>query len=390
MLPYSRQAIDQDDIDAVVEVLKSDWLTTGPTVALFENAVADYVNARHGVAYCNGTAALHAAMAAAGIGPGDEVIVPAITFVATANAVLYCGGTPVFADVAPGSLLLDPADVVRKVSSRTRAIVAMDYAGQTCDYPRLKQVADQNGLKLIADACHSVGARSCGRHVPGWVDAACYSFHPVKPFTTCEGGMVVTDQAEMATTLRHFRNHGITTDHHQRDKSGTCSYDMQSLGYNYRLSDVHCALGLTQVKKLPNWTRQRTEIANEYRQLLRGARFCKPLDVVPGAGHAYHLFVVRWCADSTGITRDQVIVGLRENGIRANIHYRPVYQHSFYQERNQHLRIHRCPNAEQVFPQLISLPIFPSMTVEDVRFVVNEMKTVIDGAKPDDARERVA
>ena len=381
MLPYSRQSIDQRDIEAVVRVLTSDWLTTGPVVEQFENAIADFVSARQAIAFSNGTAALHAMAATTGIKPGDEVIVPAITFVATANAVIYCGGTPVFADVHPETLLIDPHDVVRKITSRTKAIIAMDYAGQTCDYVTLKQIADQNNVKLLADCCHSIGAKSYGRHVPEWVESACYSFHPVKPITTCEGGMVVTDDERLATALRHFRNHGITTDHHQRSKSGTCDYDMQSLGFNYRLSDVHCALGLSQLQKLDEWTRQRTTVAAAYRKQLAGLDFVRPLACVPGAGHTYHLFVIRWNTDRAGVDRDQVIAALRDQGIRANVHYRPVYQHTYYQQRSSHLRMVRCPQAEQAFPQLISLPIFPAMTNDDVTRVVSELRRIVDSAK---------
>ena len=376
MLPYSKQSIDRRDIESVIEVLQSDWLTTGPTVDRFEQAVAKHVSSRHAVAFCNGTAALHAAMATEGIGPGDEVIVPAITFVATANAVIYCGGTPVFADVDPNTLLIDTHDVVRKISSRTKAVVAMDYAGQTCDYAGLKQIADQNGLHLMADCCHSIGARSFGRPVPAWVDSACYSFHPVKPMTTCEGGMVVTDNEDRAQALRKFRNHGISTDHHQRSQSGTCHYDMQSLGFNYRLSDVHCALGLTQLQKLATWTIRRREIAETYRHLLKDSAFATPLDNVPGAGHAHHLFVVRWSCEQTGIPRDQVVQQLRTKQIRANVHYRPVYQHSFYQQLAIRMRVSHCPFAEAVYPQLISLPIFPSMSYEDVIRVVSELRSI--------------
>lgn len=381
MLPYSKQSIDQRDIDAVVEVLRSDWLTTGPTVERFENAVAETVSAEHAVSFSNGTAALHAAIATADLQPDDEVIVPVITFVATANAAVYCGATPIFADIDPNTLLIDPQDVVRKITSRTRAIIAMDYAGQTCDYAQLKQIADQNGLKLLADSCHSIGATSFGRHVPEWVDAACYSFHPVKPMTTCEGGMVATNDLDMATALRNFRNHGITSDHHQRAISGTCFYDMQSLGFNYRLSDVHSALGLTQLQKLPEWTRQRAELASTYREKLRQLEFAQPLDVVPGAGHAHHLFVIRWHEEQAGICRDDVIDALRHAGIRANVHYRPVYQHTYYQQRSRRMRMVRCPNAEAVYPQLISLPIFPAMSNGDVTRVVNELQSIIEMAR---------
>lgn len=380
MLPYSTQSIDDQDIDSVIEVLQSSWLTTGPMVGKFESMASEYVSARHAVALCNGTAALHAAASVAGFGPGDEVIVPAITFVATANAVAYCGATPVFADVDPDTLLVDTRDVVRKISSRTRAIISVDYAGQPCDYPGLKKIATQNDFMLIADSCHSIGAKSFGRSVPQWVDMACYSFHPVKPMTTCEGGMVVTDNEELDSALRIFRNHGIATDHRQREKAGTFAYDMQSLGYNYRLSDVHCALGCSQIGKLNQWTKQRATIADTYRELLADESFARPLANMPGTSHAHHLFVVRWNERLTGVARDQVVARLRNRGIHANVHYRPVYQHSYYQRNSQRLRINRCPNAETVYQQIISLPIYPAMSQDDVKFVVHELRQIAGSA----------
>ncbi len=373
MLPYSRQSIDAQDIQGVVDVLQSDFLTTGPVVDQFESAVADYVGASHAVSVCNGTAALHAAASALGLQPGDEVIVPAITFVATANAAVYCGARPVFADVNPETLLVDPQDVLRKITPYTKAVFPVDYAGQTCDYPALRKIAVRNDLKIVADCAHSLGGTSYGRPVTSWADMACHSFHPVKQITTCEGGMVTTDDSQLAEALTHFRNHGITTDHHQRAARSQFTYDMQSLGYNYRLSDVHCALGLSQLKKLAGWTTRRAEIADEYRQQLDGLDFVQPLAVCPGASHGWHLFVVRWNAGMTGLCRDDVLTALRSRGIGANIHYRPVYQHSFYRQQGEHLRFVSCPHAEAVYEQIISLPIFPAITCDDVRRVTSTL-----------------
>ena len=377
MLPYSKQSIDQSDIDIVAEVLQSSWLTTGPWVGKFEQAIAEYVASDCAVSFSNGTAALHAAVNAVQCQPDDEVIVPAISFVATANAAVYCGATPVFADVDPNTLLIDPADVVRKISSRTKAIIAMDYGGQPCDYPVLRQIANQHDVVLISDACHSIGATSYGRHVAQWADMTCFSFHPVKPLTTCEGGMVVTDNSAFDKCLRQFRNHGIDTDHHQRAKNGTFAYDMSSLGFNYRLSDVHSALGWSQLRKLPVWQEQRNEVAKQYHQQLANQTFCQPLERTESTTHAWHLFAIRWNEQETGVSRDEVVTQLRERGIYANVHYLPIYQHSFYQNHERvGLRLHRCPNAEAAYPQLISLPIFPSMTSEDVSFVVKQLSEV--------------
>ena len=237
-LPYGRQWLDEDDIAAVGEVLHSDWLTTGPKVGDFEQAFAGFVGAKEAVTVCNGTAALHAAMYAVGIGPGDEVIVPPMTFAATANCVVFQGGTPIFADVNSDTLLLDPAQVESRITPRTKAVIAVDYTGQPCDYDALRTIADRHGLTLVADACHALGASYKGRPVGSLADLSTFSFHPVKHITTGEGGMITTGDPELARRMRVFRNHGITTDHRQREKQGSWFYEMVDLGYNYRLTDV--------------------------------------------------------------------------------------------------------------------------------------------------------
>jgi len=264
VLPYGKQSIDEDDIQAVVQVLRSDWLTTGPMVSEFEGAFAQYVNAREAVAVTNGTAALHAAMFALGIGPGDEVIVPALTFAATANSVVYQGGTPVFADVEYDTLLVDPKSVEARITPRTKAIIAVDYAGQPCDYDALTAIADRYGFALVADACHALGGTYRGRPVGSVADLSTFSLHPVKPITAGEGGVVTTDNRDLADRMRMFRNHGITTDHRQREEQGSWFYEMTDLGYNYRLTDIQCALGMSQLKKLPSWLKRRWEIAAQY------------------------------------------------------------------------------------------------------------------------------
>ncbi|MFP4322501.1 MAG: DegT/DnrJ/EryC1/StrS family aminotransferase, partial [Anaerolineales bacterium] len=252
-LPYGRQSISDDDIQAVVEVLRSDWLTTGPTVADFESAICQATGASHAVAVSSGTAALHASMAALGIGPADEVIVTPLTFAASANAVLYQGGRPVFADVDPQTLLLDPAAVEAAITPRTRALVAVDYAGQPADYAALGAIATAHNLTTIDDACHAIGGSAHGRRVGSLADLNTFSFHPVKHITTGEGGAITTDNAEWAAFMRHFRNHGITTDHHQREKSGSWFYEMTALGYNYRITDFQCALGMRQLDRLADF-----------------------------------------------------------------------------------------------------------------------------------------
>ena len=263
-LPYGRQQIDDDDIAAVVEALKADFITTGPKVAAFEEAICAFTGAKHGVAVSSGTAALHCIMAAAGIGPGDEVIVPAMTFAASANAVLFQGGTPVFADVDEETLLIDPASVKRLITKRTRAILGVDYAGQPCDYAALRKIAEEHGLHLFADACHSLGSEFDGRKAGTLADATAFSFHPVKHITTGEGGMAVCDDPSFAKRLRLFRNHGISNDYKEREEKGQWFYEMLELGFNYRISDIQCALGISQLKKLPSWLEKRRRIAKDY------------------------------------------------------------------------------------------------------------------------------
>lgn len=374
MLPYGKQTIEKDDIAAVTEALQSDWLTTGPMVDEFESAFALATSSIHAVAVNSGTAALHCAMHAAGIGrrKNDEVIVPAITFVATANASLYLGATPVFADVDPNTLLIDPDDVRRKITPNTRAIVAMDYAGQPCDYAALRAIADQHDLVLIADACHSLGASLDSNRVGSLADFSCFSLHPVKQITAGEGGVVVTNDGNAAQAMRSFRNHGIASDGRQRGKGGTHQYAMETLGFNYRLSDIQCALGHSQLKKLTRFTRRRNDVANFYHVLFESTPFITPLQTRPGVEHAFHLFVVRWDSKSTGISRDDALRQLRDRGIGANVHYQPVYQQPYYRQRFGSQN-GCCPHAENVYQEILSLPIFVNITESDIRRVVHEI-----------------
>lgn len=371
-LPYGRQTIDDDDIAAVVETLRSDWLTTGPKVGEFEKAMAEAAGAAEGVAVNSGTAALHAAMNAIGIGPGDEVIVPALTFAATANAVLYQGGTPVFADVDPETLLIDLDAIEARIAPRTKAVVAVDYGGQPCDYQALRDLTDRRGLRLVADACHSLGATDRGKPSGSLADLSAFSLHPVKPITTAEGGAVTTDDRELASKMRVFRNHGITTDHRQREAKGSWVYEMTGLGYNYRLSDLQCALGLSQVRKLASWTERRRAIARRYDEAFRGVPGVEPLKIRDGAESSYHLYVVRINPDVRGVDRAQAFAELRASGIGVNVHYLPVYLHPYYQGLGYRQGL--CPNAEAAYERILSLPIFPTMTDDDADRVVEALR----------------
>ncbi len=371
MLPYGRQWIDDEDIQAVVDVLQSDWLTTGPKVDEFERTFAETVGAAYAVAVSNGTAALHAAMYALGIGPGDEVIVTPMTFAASANCVLYQGGTPVFADVEADTLLIDPAKVEAKITPRTKAIVAVDYAGQPCDYDALRQIAEKHGLALVDDACHAVGGTYHGKPVGTLADLNTFSFHPVKHLTTGEGGMITTDRAEYAQRMRVFRNHGITSDHRQRAQAGGFFYEMVDLGYNYRITDIQCALGISQLRKLRTSVQKRQQIAAMYDQALADLDYVQPLAVRPGVEHAYHLYMVQFDLETSA--RAEIYGKLRAENIGVNVHYIPVHLHPYYRE---HLGTGPglCPVAEAAYERLITLPMFPQMTEEDVDDVVTAIR----------------
>ncbi len=375
MIPYGRQWIDDDDVASVVEVLRSAWLTTGPKVEEFEHAFAEAVGAREAVAVSNGTAALHAAMHALEIGPGDEVIVPAMTFAASSNCVVYEGGTPVFADVDPDTLLLDPAAVEPLITSRTKAIIAVDYAGQPCDYDALRAIADRRGLKLVDDASHSLGASDADRPVGTLADLNTFSLHPVKIITTGEGGVVTTDDASLATWMRRFRNHGIDSDHRQREQRGSWHYEMASLGYNYRLTDFQCALGTSQLRKLSTWTARRREIAARYDASFVELPAVTPLQVRPRVSHAYHLYVIRFDLERMNADRKTLFTALRSAGIGVNVHYIPVHLHPFYRERFG-TGPGMCPVAEAAYERIVSLPMYPHMADADCKRVIDAVSEV--------------
>lgn len=402
LIPYGKQSIDADDIAAVVSVLQSDWLTCGPKVEEFERAFAAKVGAKHAVAVNSGTAALHAAMFAIGVGPGDEVVVPAITFAASANCAVFQGATPVFADVEAGSLLVDTAKIGEKLTGRTKAIIAVDYAGQPCDYDALRGIAKKHKLALVADACHALGATYKGRPAGSLADLNCFSFHPVKHITTGEGGMVTTNSAKFAQRLRDFRTHGITRDAARfiqvsglKPQALVHYYEMQSLGYNYRMPDINAALGLSQLKKLDRFVARRREIAAKYDEAFRSlGPLLRPLSsktqvsaFPPSQGfgvasksqvseHAYHLYVVRIHFPDVGESRAQVVRSLKELGIGTQVHYIPVHLHPFYRERFGY-GPGLCPVAEAAYEEILSLPMHAGMVDADVRRVVAAIRKVI-------------
>ena len=373
-LPYGHQWIDESDIEAVVEVLRSDWVTTGPKVAEFEAKLADYVGAKYAVVFSSGTAALHAAVFAARIGPGDEVITTPMTFAATANCVFYQGGKPVFADVQPDTLNIDPEEIGKKVTSRTKAIIPVDYTGQPCDLNEIKEIARKHGLIVIEDAAHALGATYQGRRIGSLSDMTIFSFHPVKLITTGEGGAVVTDEPELARRLRIFRNHGITTEAREREEAGDWFYEMVYLGYNYRLTDIQCALGLSQMNKLDSWLARRREIARRYDEAFAGLPEIMTPVVKDDRSSAWHLYVIRLNLERLQVGRTEVFAALRAENIGVNVHYIPVYWHPYYQGLGYKQGL--CPIAEASYERLISLPIFPGMSDHDVEDVIKAVKRV--------------
>lgn len=369
MIPYGRQTIEEDDIEEVVKVLKSDFLTTGPKVAEFERAVAEYVGAKYAVAISNDTAALHAACHAAGIGSGDEVITTPVTFAASANCVLYCGGTPVFADIDPQTYNIDPEDIRRKITDKTKAIIPVHLAGQPCDMDAIHAIAKEYHLTVIEDAAHALGSEYKGRRIGSMSDMTTFSFHPVKPITTGEGGMIVTDSEELYRKLALFRSHGITRDPDLMTRNeGPWFYQQIDLGYNYRMTDIQCALGCSQMRKLDRFLARRRQITKRYDEAFADcANIVTPYQL-PETNSGWHLYIIQ----VKNHDRKTVFEQLRENGIAVNVHYIPVYYHPYYQEHG-YKEVH-CPVAEEVYSHIISLPVYPGLTDEQQDTVIETVK----------------
>lgn len=369
-IPYGRQQIDEEDIQAVVEVLRSDYLTTGPMIAEFEKTVADYTGAKYAVAIANGTAALHAACFAAGIGEGDEVITTPITFAASANCVLYCGAVPVFADIKRDTYNIDPEDIRRKITDRTKAIIAVHYTGQPCEMDEIHKIAKEYGLYVIEDAAHALGADYKGRRIGSISDMATFSFHPVKHITTGEGGMITTNDRELYQRLVLFRSHGITRDEERlQHNEGGWYYEQMALGYNYRITDIQCALGISQMKKLNRFVQKRKELAARYQKAFLDV----PEVIIPtereGCHSSWHLYVIQVK------NRKEIFAKLRQAGIGVNVHYIPVYHHPYYREHGYADVV--CENAEHLYEGLISLPLYPGLSFEQQDYVIEQVKKFV-------------
>jgi UDP-4-amino-4,6-dideoxy-N-acetyl-beta-L-altrosamine transaminase len=380
-LPYGRQWIDDADIAAVVEVLRSDWLTQGPLVERFERKVAEHCGVKHAVAVANGTAALHIAAAALGLGPGDELWTPPNTFVASANCARYCGADVNFVDIDARTYNMSVGALEEKLASARRkpkAIVPVHFAGQSCAMLEIARLKGKFGFAVIEDASHAVGAEYRGKPVGccEFSDMATFSFHPVKIVTTAEGGMVVTNRADLYEKLLLLRNHGITRDENLMKcaSEGPWYYEQVELGWNYRLTDVHCALGISQMAKLDKFVERRRELARRYDELLKALPVNTPWQN-PHTNSSWHLYVIRLRLDQIKKTRNEVVVELRERGIGVQIHYIPVHTQPYYRELG--FKRGDFPEAEKFYAEAISLPMFPAMTNADQDRVVETLAAVL-------------
>jgi len=373
MLPYGHQWIDDEDIAAVVEVLKSDWVTQGPKVAEFETKVAEYCGAKYAVAVSSGTAALHAACAVTGISEGDEVITTPITFAATANAIMYCSGRPVFADINEDTLNIEPDEIRRRISPRTKALLPVDFAGHPADLDEIMTIAKKKGLVMIADACHALGAEYKGQKIGSLADMTIFSFHPVKHITTGEGGMILTDKKEFYDKLKIFRHHGIVKDN---PSQGSWYYEIHNPGYNFRLTDFQCALGISQLKKLDRFIQRRREIAAKYNEAFADMEeVITPIED-KNVKAVYHIYVIQLRTEKLKVGRKEILEALRAENIGGTVHYLPLHLHPFYQ-REFSYRKGDYPVAERYYERAITLPIFPKMSDEDVKDVIEAVYKVI-------------
>lgn len=365
-LPYNQPSIDEEEIEAVVDTLRSGWITTGPRTRQFEQRFASYSDAAHAVALSSATAALHLALLAAGIGPGDEVILPAYTFAACAHVVVHLGATPVFVDSSADDLNIDPAAVERAITPRTRALMVVHFAGQPARMDELLPLAARHSLFLLEDAAHAVGACYRGRPVGSIGDATAFSFYATKNLTTGEGGMLTTNRAEIAESARLYALHGMSRDAWQRyGRAGSWFYEVVAPGYKYNMTDIQAALGLVQLQRLDEGNARRALLALRLTDALTGYDAVETPIVRPEVEHAWHLYTVRLREGSLRIDRDRFIEELEHRGIGASVHFIPVHLHPFYRETFG-LGVGDFPVAESAYGRLISLPLYPRMSERDI------------------------
>lgn len=374
-IPYGRQNINRNDIEAVKSVLTDDFITQGPKVLEFEIAICNYVGALYAVAVNSGTSALHAACAVAGIKLGDEVIVPTLSFVASANCVVYCGGKPVLVDVYDDTLTINVEEVEKKITKKTKAIIAVDFAGHPADWGKLKTLSKKYGLTLIDDAAHSIGSKYNNRKIGSIADLTAFSFHPVKTITTGEGGMVTTNNKNYYASLLKFRNHGMVKNEETVKKHGEWFYEVESLGFNFRLTDIQASLGLTQLKRINTFIKSRRKIWKKYNKSLgkiKGVR----LPIEKFGFCAWHLYTIRIDAKVAGISRKGLFDYLQSNGVGVQVHYIPIHLHNFYKETFGY-KEGDFPVAEKYYHEAISLPLFTKLTDKEVNTVLKSFKNVI-------------
>ena len=362
----------------VSEVLQSRWLTGGPRVIHFEKMFADYIGVKHAIAASSCTAALHLAMRVLNMKPGDEVIVPVLTFAATANAPLFCGAKPVFADIDEKTFNISPQDVLNKITSKTKAIILVHYGGQPCDMKEILEIAEDYKLHVVEDCAHSLGSEYKGKKTGTLGTMGCFSFYPTKILTTLEGGMITTNDEHAAGRLRILREHGMTKTASERESDATWYYDVVDLGYNYRLNEVQAALGISQLERVKDGIERRIESAHYYTENLNFNGIIPPYEAT-GRSHIYHLYVIKVQKDVAGITRDELFRKLLDNRIGVSVHYTPLHLLSFYKKILKG-NSDTFPIAERVYEQILSLPLYPTLTKKNIDFITSKIKEAIANA----------
>lgn len=369
-ISYGRQNIDEEDIQSIIATLRSPNLTQGPKIAEFEQVIADYIGVKYAVAFCNGTAALHGACYAAGISEGDEVITSPITFAASANCVRYVGGTVVFADIDETTYNIDPKEIRKNITTKSKAIIPVDFTGQPVDIDAIMDIANDHNLVVIEDGAHSLGATYKGRKVGTTAHMTMFSFHPVKPITTAEGGIIVTNNKAYYKKLLQFRSHGIEQVPYSQEKGGWY-YEMTDLGYNYRMTDLQAALGVSQLKKLDTFIERRQEIAKLYTEALQdveGIILPKQLEQTESGWHLYMIQLQT-------ANRKQVFDAMRAANIGVHVHYIPVYWHPYYEKLGYEKGL--CPVAEAWYEKALTLPIYPNLTEEQQDYIIKNLLKIV-------------
>jgi len=372
-IPYGHQWIDEKDIKEVVKVLKSDWITQGPKVEEFEKKIAEYCGSKYGVAVSSGTAALLAAYAVAGIKPGDEIITTPLTFAATANTIIFCGGKPVFADIKEDTLNIDPKEIEKKITKKTKAIVPVDFAGHPCDYDEILKIAKKYKLLIIEDAAHALGSEYKEKKIGNFADLTILSFHPVKTITTGEGGMILTSNKNFYERLKILRHHGIV----KKPEKGGWYYEIKNLGYNFRLTDFQCALGISQLKKINKFIERRREIVTQYNQAFKNIREIITPTERNYVKSAWHIYLIQLRLDKLKASRKKIFEALQKERIGVQVHYLPLHLQPFYMKKFGY-KIGDFPIAERYYQRAITLPLFPKMTNKDVNDVIRSVKKIIN------------